>query len=312
MRLISVGVFILALLAFCCVIGGVYGSGRASWSGTQWSIPYEHPDNTVAATGIFVNVTGHEDKVFVYSLYLSRAIMAVFDIEQLIRNQSATPLHITTDFSWPANGASDVHLRYSTHVDGKFYFTTSDGHLLQVDPSNLNVNHTGSVVSNVIKIADRGPLLPLLQDDGSMGLLAVTGPVEFLSSTRFLHGYYPIGSAEWQLSSPGSPRSERYHPFTAINDYFFVWNGVCSINATYGYFIGSTYTETYVFRSSSSDQTPKLAMVFRDTLVSRYDSRCVYNADSDTLYLPLVNTSTTIDGEIDYLGFQSKRQVDAT
>lgn len=104
--------------------------------------------------------------------------------------------------------------------------------------------------------------------------------------------YAVIGESKWASSSTDAPIFEMGTMIPQpVTEPFFMFRSACSINETYGYLIGIASSNVYFFRVSSSSSAPELAMVFREAEILETDTKCVYNADSDNLYIPMLNAS---------------------
>lgn len=267
-------------IVLCCVLNAAFASNRASWSGTEWTISYDVGQTVGFLGGLHANIPGHEGKAFAW-LQLGPATVVVHDVDELLYNRSAAPLAISTNFTWlPDNSAT--YLTSSTTIDGQLYFMTSTGALLNVDPALLYGNNHASAVSNALFLEGSGPLLPLVHENQSL-IVAMTGPAN----------YAVINQTHWDGSSPVNPSyvGSPQLPHPIVGDEQFRWVSTCSINETYGYFIGSSLVNTYLFRVKADSPIPELAMVFGESWMAPMTGHCVYSADSDTFYLPLTNAS---------------------
>ena len=268
---------ILALIAFLCVFDCVHCSNQASSFGIEWSIPFSDFSSLGATGGVHANISGHEDKIFICSVAPAATTIVTFDVNQLLTNRSTVPV-ISTNFDVGSN--SPLLFQYSTSFDGKIYIEDNSGFLSLIDPANLNGNNQVSAVSNAIAIPANGPLLPLLR-----------GSERYIVMVDLPTTYTMINDSHWSSSTVANPtRVYRMNLPQPLDDQAN-WKGSCSVNDTYGYFIGASTTKVYLFRVNAATGIPEPAMIFHEATLHIPVDNCVYNAESDTLYLGLVGTS---------------------
>lgn len=286
--------WVLAVIALLCIWPSAYGVKRASPSGTDWVIQFSTGAESGATGGIYANISGHNDKVFLWSVTPAPVAMVTFDVEQVLNNFSASALSTNLNFTYAAT--TNAYFSFSTTVNGKFYFMTTDYYLLEVDPADLTGDNDVTAVSAALSLAGAGPLLHLVNTTEN-------GTESYLVSANAADTYSVITQDDWDsstsVSTPGIvvPRTLA-DPITEDN---FGWKGACSITEDYGYLMASSLVNTYLFRVSAVSGVPELAMVFRETWIPSTNNPCVYINESDTFYLPLVNATSSaenVDGAV--------------
>lgn len=275
--------WVLAVIVFLCVWQSACAEKRASPSGSSYSITFDYGTSTsvLATGGIFTNITGQDGKIFLWSVNPAPVGFLAWDASELLNSDAATPLATATNFSYAS--VDNAYFQYAATDGAVFYMVTTDGYLLQVDPADLSDDSNS--VSKAASLAGAGPILYL--ENG-------TNP--FMVSASSADTYTRLTPSEMgtSLTSPVAVAPTTLPSGSYVTDDNFGWVTSCQISDTYGYLLGTTKNNVWLFRVNSTG-IPEMAMIFRDVWLPTQNGPCYYSADSDNLYIPMVNASIADD-----------------
>lgn len=283
--------WMLAVIALLCIWPCAYGEKRASPAETAWSVEITYP-GTPATGGIFSNITGQEDNIFLWSNFPAPAAIVAWDASQTVNNLTAAPYVTATNFT--ANGIEPAYFKYATTDGSIFYMVTDQGYVLVVDPADLSNDASTNAVSQAVKLAGSGPIIFMTNGTGGV----FVSPNAANSYSKFEASQFTDPDVYTEIVPSSFPVQDY------VTDDDFGWKTVCYIAEDYGYIFGSTKNNIWAYRVNASSGVPEIAMVFRDAWIPSENVGCHYSVDTDNFYIPMVNASiANEEGAVRFLTF---------
>lgn len=284
--------WMLAVIALLCIWPCAYGEKRASPAETAWSVDFTYASGVLATGGVYTNITGQDDKLFLWSSNPAPVAIVAWDVSQTVSNFSATPLVTASNFTYA--GVELAYFKYSTTDGSLFYMVTTDGYVLLVDPADLSDDASTNSASQAVVLAGAGPIIFLT--NGTGGIFVSPNAANTYSTFQSSD----FGSTENpSIVVPKTLGADDY-----VTDDGFGWMTSCYISEDYGYLFGTTKNNIWAFRVNASSGVPEMAMVFRDAWLPAENGACHYSLETDTFYMPMVNASIADDeGAVRFLPF---------